>query len=84
MSQAKENDCTFRGTWQGNDVQIRLLQADEPSSQLKAAFRQWLNQASQLQHPGVLPIIGGCLQLAAVVSPVTKVGLSSMLNHTAC
>ena len=75
MCQTRDDDSTFRGTWQGQHVLVRQLQPADAASQSEAAVRHWLNCVHQLQHPGVLPIIGGCLRPAAVVSPVTKVSL---------
>ena len=74
MCQTRVSAHVYRGLWQGQPVTVQLLSSADGSTQgSQAAQRQWLHTVQQLNHPGLMPVLGVFLQPAAIVTPMTKV-----------
>ncbi len=61
------------GRLHNTSVAVRFLRIPDDNPDGLSALKQWLDGVSQLSHPHVLPIIGACLQPAAIVCRLMKV-----------
>ena len=68
----RHSKSTYRSRLHNIPVVVTLL---PHSSQPRAVLQQWLDGISQLSHPHVLPVVAACLEPAAVICPLVKVGL---------
>lgn len=75
----RHSTLVYQGRLHNQPVAVRL----SPSArhQSPAVFQHWLDGLSQLSHPHVLPILGACLQPAAIICPLMQVCL--LLLHGA-
>ncbi len=77
-SLVRHSTLVYQGRLHNQPVAVRL----HPSArhQSPAVFQHWLDGLSQLSHPHVLPILGACLQPAAIICPLMQVCCSCMAN----
>ncbi|KAL0036166.1 hypothetical protein WJX79_006566 [Trebouxia sp. C0005] len=68
----RHSTLVYQGRLHNQPVAVRL----HPSArhQSPAVFQHWLDGMSQLSHPHVLPILGACLQPAAIICPLMQNG----------
>ena len=78
----RHSTLVYQGRLHNQPVAVRL----HPSArhQSPAVLQHWLDGLSQLSHPRVLPVLGACLEPAAIICPLMQVCCLCMAHRIWC